>query len=127
MSETQEKPREFWVKIPCFDKVGMGDFRYSDAEISVDPMCVKNYQDFKNSIHAIEYSAYESLQKENEQLKAKLYGLKKALEKISRFRVGNLIDQFNAEVLGIDNPKARVNLESVKIAEEALKELEGEK
>ena len=58
------KPREFWLKITQFENIGMAGFRYSDCEVSVDPECAKYYDDFKNAIHVIEYSAYEDLKKQ---------------------------------------------------------------
>jgi hypothetical protein len=69
---TEQKPRELWIKITSFDKVEMGGFRYSDAEISIDPDCGKNYSDFKNAIHVVEASALAAAKAEIEMLKIKL-------------------------------------------------------
>jgi len=54
--------REFWLKITQFENIGMAGFRYSDCEVSIDPECTRNYDDFKNAIHVIEYSAYSHLE-----------------------------------------------------------------
>lgn len=66
------EPREFWVKITSFDKVEMGGFRYSECEISIDPNCAENYDDFKNAIHLIKYDEFKKIQKENEILREAL-------------------------------------------------------
>lgn len=59
---SKQRPTEFWLKINNYEKVGMGGFRYADAEISIDNRCSENYEDFKNAIHVIEYSAFEAEQ-----------------------------------------------------------------
>lgn len=58
MSKSEVKPREFWI-----DNRNQGDFFLYNVQRGV-----MNYN-FDGAIHAIEYSAYQSLQKENEELK----------------------------------------------------------
>lgn len=70
------RPKAFWIKISNFDKVGMAGFRYADCEISIDPNCVKNYEDFKKSIRTIEYSEYEKLTKACEIMKQALKAIR---------------------------------------------------
>ncbi len=62
MSE-ENKMREFWIRDfnGEVSKLGKDGFRYGDAEISIWPNCINDYSDFKNAIHVIEMSAYDSL------------------------------------------------------------------
>ena len=64
--------KEFWIKLTSFDKVEMSGFRYSECEISIDPNCAENYDDFKNAIHLIKYAEFKKLQKENKILREAL-------------------------------------------------------
>lgn len=86
--------KEFWIKITSFDKVEMGGFRYSDAEISIDPDCVKNYADFKNAVHVIEYKAYSKLKEENEFLRA---AFKREITKLNDINASDY-DKYEQEI-----------------------------
>lgn len=77
MSE-ENKAREFWLKIPHIERVGIGGFR--DAEISINKECTRNFDDFKNAIHVIEYSAYEQAQDKIKHLEERVEKLLEALE-----------------------------------------------
>ena len=69
--------KEFWIKLTSFDKVEMSGFRYSECEISIDPNCAENYDDFKNAIHLIKYDEFKKLQYEIDSYKTMFEELKK--------------------------------------------------
>lgn len=103
--------KEFWIKITSFDKVEMGGFRYSDAEISIDPDCVKNYADFKNAVHVIEYKAYSKLKEENEFLRA---AFKREITKLNDINASDY-DKYEQEITDLKHDH-KIMLEALKIS-----------
>jgi chromosome segregation ATPase len=53
----EKKAREFWIK------TAGDDFSYWNTEISDDKYCLIQYEDFKEAMHVIEYSAYQELER----------------------------------------------------------------
>ncbi|HAB99721.1 MAG TPA: hypothetical protein DCE71_07870 [Parachlamydiales bacterium] len=123
VSVTQKKPREFWIEI--------WKEQPADSDLIIQrPVSARNFNKSclgDEIIHVIEYSAYESLKKENEQLKAKLEKAKEALLKLSN-EVAAMVAT-HGDVIA--NDYGRTNLECLEhrlsIARATLEELEGEK
>lgn len=69
----EQKPMEFWIYNGDYsDKPIDFDFSGNGASMSVCPIDQKNCVPKKGGLHVIEFSAYEKLQQEIEELKSKL-------------------------------------------------------
>ncbi len=70
MSKSEVEPREFWLR----EEYKNEKYEFFSCEIATRKPNLEahNESDFKDSLHVIEYSAYQVLQKENEELKDKL-------------------------------------------------------
>lgn len=64
----EKKPREFWV---CAKKMEIEGFYYAE-EKKIQRDLYPHYIQVPHYIHVIEYSAYEKLKEENEELKKQL-------------------------------------------------------
>lgn len=62
MKPVEQGFKNYWIKATNFPNLGMDGFRYSDCEISIDPNCVYNYEDFKDACHVVEIAALRAEQ-----------------------------------------------------------------
>lgn len=52
----EKAAKEYWIKGDV-KNLGEDGFLYANTEVSVHAKCVQDYEDFKDAIHVIEYSA----------------------------------------------------------------------
>ena len=78
MSKSEVKVREFWLR----EEYKNEKYEFFSCEIATRKPNLEahNESDFKDSLHVIEYSAYQALQKENEALKKELAEIKAIYE-----------------------------------------------
>ena len=78
MSKSEVKAREFWLR----EEYKNEKYEFFSCEIATRKPNLEahNESDFKDSLHVIEYSAYQAPQKENEALKKELAEIKAIYE-----------------------------------------------